>query len=403
MLKRTISVLLAALVLCPSALAHTATVADQGTQRYKTLRLTPEVYAAASADLSDLRLWDGAGEAVPYFLHSATWSQQVSTERYPMTRTDAFYMDETLYLDYAVTQPPQGRDVVATSVAFATRSTDFAKGLEILGSHDGVNWTPVGEDTLYRVEGKAKLETVLPGPQKYTHYRFGLSNNLEEISFDEVTLCYSAAAQETGYFLQQLRPSYTVAQDKSRTVVTIAGVKHLRLTQVTLETDSTFQRTASVLGQEKQLYHLSFGEASYVDTTMTLDRVLAPAEHLILTIENGDDRPIDITGIQVEYAADELVFEGGGGGPYTLEFDSASGRSAPVYDIGTYSAQILTQPMDRLEIQRVTLETPPPAPPPAPDYNWAFQLAVIVAALVLGAVILVRLRAGNGEREDGES
>ena len=375
--------------------AHVATVGNSGDSRYKAVRLTPAIYNNANGDLSDLRIYGDGGEDVPYFVNSGSWAEyEASKQSYPMSLTNAYDKDGSFYFDYAVSEIPD-RDVEATSIELSTRSSAFAKSVELYGSYDDVNWAFVQEDTLYSVDGMQKLTIELASPQKYTHYRLKLANNLERISFDSVTLAYSYYVQENSYFIESVEPPFEVEEIEKTTKISIGGLKNLRLRDITIETGSVFMRTASAtpLGVSKELYNLSFEGGSYKDTTIQLDWRSTTEDVLVLSIYNGDDRPIDVAGIAASYYADELVFEDDGSEGFTIGFGSGPETAAPVYDIARYKQDILAGGVGRLGIDEVFLGQAEEQG--QFDYRPIFNVVVVAAALGLALLIVMKLKGGK--------
>ena len=213
------------------------------------------------------------------------------------------------------------------------------------------------------------------------------------------------------------------------TNIYVEGLKNLRLSEITIDTGSMFQRTIKIpsLGISKELYNLSFGDTVYKDTTIPFMRNICGDDTLTLIIYNGDDRPINITGITVQYYADELVFEGSmdgdgvsdgvsygsidgdgvgdgsmdgdgvgdgvsdGSGAFTLHFGADSGIKAPNYDIVRYKDEILKGDIDRLNIRSIAIEEIQPEPPQF-DYRIVFNIVVVAVAVLLGLLILFKLR-----------
>lgn len=383
-------VLAAALLLGVPVYAQTAEVQSAGDRPYKSVRLTPEIYRGANADLSDLRVQNSAGKDIPYFIHAGELSRTQQSERYPMELLDAYTKDDAFYFDYALAEMPDG-DALSTSLVLETRSPNFAKDVTLFGSHDNRHWEHVQDDVLYSVEGKSKLEIVFAATQKYTHYRLRLANNLEKLTFDSVMLQYDQTETAQAYFRERLRPSFTTEEVGQDTLIHIGELKNLRLTDITLETDSMFlRRVTDPFGGSKELYNLSFERVAYQDTVLTLDQTRSSEETLTLKIINHDDAPISIAGVSVGYCADEIVFAAGTEQSFTLRFGDPA-ATAPVYDIASYKDQILQEGVDRLPVGAVTLEQTP-EPPKEPDYALIFNVVIFAIAALLGALILMRLR-----------
>ena len=386
-LSLSLSLCLVGFVLSASVLAHTAPI-ESGPTGYTAVRLPPEVYSNANADLSDLLIKDEAGEVVPYFIRKDTQSAQSQTEQHPLSLINSYVKEDAFYFDYQLKET-LGYDVLATSLVFATDST-FAKNIRLYGSYDNRSWDFVQGDTLYQIDGNRKLELTFTQPQKYTHYRLELANNLEQVSFHSAYLQYSMSTVERSYFTQSLTPAYTVKNEDKRTVLTLSGLKNLRLQSLTLATDSQFQREVEALGNGKQLYNLSFDNVAYRDLTLPLSGNSTTEDTLSVTIYNYDDKPIAVTGVTVSYYADELVFENKGG-RYTLHFSGDPAATAPIYDIGSYRTEILKGALVQTALGPITLEKAS-EPPKELDYRPIFNIVLLVITAILGVVILLKLR-----------
>ncbi|MCL2457161.1 MAG: hypothetical protein FWD19_06405, partial [Defluviitaleaceae bacterium] len=162
--------------------------------------------------------------------------------------------------------------------------------------------------------------------------------------------------------------------------------------------ESNFQRAAEIpsLGIRKELYNLTFDNTVYKDVSIPFNRNVIRDEVLTLLIQNGDDRPINIAGITVQYYSDELVFECVGDKSYTLGFGADSSVKAPIYDIARYKDEILKGDFDRLEIQNIFFEETPPEPE-LYDYKTIFNFVIITVAVLLGLLIMLKLRKSAGK------
>ena len=373
------------------AFADSARISISGENRYKSVRLTPQIYNAANSNLSDLLIKDAGGENVPYFINTGTQTTKASRETFPLTLINSYVMDDYFFFDYRLAAMRSG-DIIATSLEFSTRNTGFAKAVDVYGSYDNVYWEFVQSDSLYVVEGKSKLTIDFRHPQKYTHYRLRLSNNLERISFYGMYLVYSVEMVEESYFVESIIPEFAVEEKDKTTNIIIEGLKNLRLCDITIHTDSMFIRTTRALGGiQKELYHLSINDTSYTDTTLPLNRKISPGETCTVTIANGDDRPIHITGVTVRYYADDLVFEGKAGEVYTLEFSADPAKKAPVYDIGRYRNEILKGTIDRLALGEPYITAAEESPRTFPA-KIVFNIVIIAISLLLGLVIILKLK-----------
>jgi hypothetical protein len=376
------------------AFAHSAAIKVSGGNRYKAVRLTPQIYNAANEDLSDILIKDGAGGDVPYFIHTGFKNINASKETYPMELIDAYIKDDRFFFDYRLAAG-RNSDAIATAIEFTSQNADFVKSVDIYGSYDNVHWEFVQSDKLYSVDGIQKLTVEFIRPEKYTHYRFKLTNNLERISFDAVDLIYNTEISDEVYFIESLVPEFTVESAGQRTNVMIGGLKNLRLHDITVHSDSMFKRTAGApQGVSREIYNLSLYGTSYSNTTIPLNGQISQDETYVITIFDYDDQPIKINGITIRYYADEIVFEGGAGEAYTLEFGADPAKAAPVYDIVRYKNEILKGTLDRAALGEIHYSAVE-APPPERNYKALFNVVVVCIALLLGVVILLKLRERN--------
>lgn len=371
-----------------TALAHTATVENSGSGKYKSIRLTPAIYEGANTDLSDLRVLDETGETVPYFINTAYQTSYREANTYQMVMIDSYVKDEDYYFDYKLEHIPE-QDVLATELIFATSGNGYAKNVELFGSYDNQNWESVQTDVLYHVESNQKNNIVFQNPLKYTHYRLKLFNNLEKIEFTDVTLLYNVETFQRNYFVEEMPVKFDVETVDKQTTITLYGLKNLKLNSITLETNSTFKREAVFFGRRKEIYNLLLNDTAFTDTTLDADWETSTAEEAVITISNYDDKPIEINGITVRYYADEVVFEDRGGN-YTLQFGDST-ASRPVYDIANYKDEVLKGQIDPLTIKEVSL-TAAPEIPPEYDYRRIFNIITIVVAVLLGWVLLMKLK-----------
>jgi len=394
MFRRKVSVLLILIlaVIFTTAFANTATIENRGENRYKAIRLPSEIYNNANSDLSDLRILDASGAYVPFFVHSVYQTEYRETARYSMSLIDASLRYDNFYFDYALSEQFD-RDVVATSIEFTTNDSTFAKNVDVYGSHDNIYWELVQRDQLYRVGNHSKLEIVFNSPQRFTHYRLRLNNNLDRISFNTVNLTHSIATTQRYYFIESLSPEFRIEEDGRLTYIHIESLKHLRLSEIIIDTNSMFQRTVEVpsFGIRRELYNLSFSDVVYRDTSIPLNRNISRSDIFSLVIHNEDDRPINVTGITVRYYADDLIFEGGDNETLTLLFGADSDVRAPIYDIVRYRDEILRLDIDRLEISEIAFgellsETE------SQDFRMFFNIVVVAVAVLLGLLILLKLR-----------
>ncbi len=239
------------------------------------------------------------------------------------------------------------------------------------------------------MDNHIKTTISFAGPQKYTYYRFKLSNNVEQISFRRVYLEYNETQTEADYFLEEISPDYTVHEQGRNTEITVEGLKNLKLAEIIIVSDSMFKRMLVTPLGAKEIYHLTFGSETYQDTTIPMDWQISTEENFVMTIQNNDDAPIKINNIIVRYYADELVFDGSNSDSFNLEYGASEDKTAPEYDIANYKDLTLKQDMDALKITTIATDEKEEK---AVNYKWIFNVVIVVIGVLLGAIILSNVK-----------
>ncbi|MGL4853649.1 MAG: hypothetical protein ACRC37_00130, partial [Lentisphaeria bacterium] len=141
----------------------------------------------------------------------------------------------------------------------------------------------------------------------------------------------------------------------------------------------------------KVLYNLSFENENYKDTTIDLENNMVRSNKLELRIENKSDKPIKIDSIKIGYYADELIFRCKADDKLQLEFSGNIKNLSPPYDMNSYRANILKQPVDRLPLGQLETiichETKPPV-----DLKWVFNILVIACTIILGIIVIYKIK-----------
>lgn len=376
---------------------YSAEIVDQGENRYKAVRLIPEIYNNISENMADLILYDNNNEPVPYFINNFTESKDSAHKSYEMKLVNSFVKDDWFYYDYALKEA-ETEDVMATSIELSSNSTGFAKKLELLGGYDNLNWEKVQDDTIYDVDSNKKMVISFNDRKKYTYYRFKLLNNLEKVSFSVVTLNYDKTLKNKEYFIEALSPDYSIEERDNKTVIALKSMKNLKLNNITLKTDSIFKRSVNFNGSmSKVLYNLEFKNIKYQELTLPLNFYINEKDEAEVIIENHDDKPINITGVEVEYYADELVFKD----PetdITLKYGNNKIDTPKIYDIANYKDRILSEGYDTLSVRNINKAVASNAiNKPALDYKLLFNIVLIVITIVLGFIIFRKLKSKSDE------
>lgn len=372
--------------------SYNTSIDNKGSYKYKAVRLTPEIYNKVRENMADLMLYNKDNEPMPYFINSFVESGIESRKTYDLKLVNSYLKDQYLYYDYALKSYQDG-DVTATSIEVQTEKEGFAKKVEIFGGYDNANWEKVQDDILYSVDGNKKLEITFNSVKKYTYYRFKISNNLDKVSFSSVMLKFNKTVQKKEYFINSISPKFSTEERGNTTVVKIQGFRNLKLSSITLKTDSIFKRNVAFDGSaSKVLYNLDFANTSYRDLTIPLASYRVTADIAEIVIDNKDDKPIKVSGIEAKYIADELVFEGSKSSEYTLRFGNSEIQAPKNYDISNYRELILKEGYDVLNVKEIKAEPSKTPIKTQYDYKLLFNIAISVVAVVMGIIVFLKLK-----------
>ncbi|WHH60199.1 hypothetical protein [Petroclostridium sp. X23] len=371
--------------------SYSASIENMGDKKYKAVRLTSEIYNQIQEDMADLAIYDN-NEPIPYFINSFTENEIETKKIYEMKLINSFVKDEHFYYDYAV-QKPQNEDVTATSIEMQIDKEDFAKKVEIYGGYDNIHWEKIQDDILYNVGGSKKLEITFDGVKKYTYYRFKISNNLEEVSFSSVKVKYNTILQKKEYFTNTISPAFTIEEKENTTVIKVRSIKNLKLSSITLNTDSIFKRNVAFAGSaSKMLYNLEFENTQYRDLTIPLGICRITSDTAEIVIDNQDDKPIKVLGIEIKYLVDELIFESSESNEYILKFGNSEIQSPKRYDISNYREHIVNEGYDVLRLKEIKAESSAVPIKIHYDYKLIFNIVISVVAVVMGIVVFLKLK-----------
>jgi len=109
----------------------------------------------------------------------------------------------------------------------------------------------------------------------------------------------------------------------------------------------------------------------YTDLTIAVEPYRITSDTAELVIDNKDDKPINVEGIEIDTCLTNWYFEGSGSKEYVLKFGNNEILTPKSYDISNYKEYILDEGYDILNIREI-VELPrkePETKPPEYDYK----------------------------------
>ena len=308
--------------------------------------LPTETLNAARPALEDLRLYDSAGNELPFFIERPALAAKIVR---PAKSFQVSLNANTtvITLETGLTQPLDG-------VALETPAGSFIKAVRVEGSADGQRWqTLATAQPIFREpSGASQLRVAVP-TGVWPRLRLTVDDaRTQPVPFTGARV-FAAAAEATP---MELRPA-TIAErnaNPGETRLTLnLGAANLDVASVRIETDDPlFTRLVTLavpMVSEDAVREQSVGQGSVyrvaVEGQKASENLSVPLENrvpsheLILIIKNGDSPPLAISGVRMERRPVNLVFMARSAGNFHL-LTGNSRCPAPHYDLASLGADL---------------------------------------------------------------
>jgi hypothetical protein len=376
----------------------------------------PGVFAHASAGLADLRLYQGATET-PYVLRTA---EPVVSTSHSLSVLNLGKSGNQTVFDAAM---PAGS---YSDLQLNIDGHDFLDTVTVSGSQTqtSASRTKLGSFTIFDLtQQRLGRSTVLHLPQsdfRFLHFQIAgpiAPQNVTGLSVAEVP-----ASQPKYVMVVQTATGTQKGRDSVFEYTAPARTPADRILFVPGAQPSSFSRDVQVkvAPVERPPANDSTEPPQPVTATGNILRVHSvqdghriDEEHLTVdaprvdfdgpatwtvTIENGDDAPIQITSIRLEMTERDLCFDAAAGAAYTLYYGD-SALAAPQYDYAT-----LFVPAANAIAAQLRAETANPAYQPRPDmrpftekHPALLWISLILVMILLGVVAIRSVKATQGK------
>ncbi len=330
----------------------------------------------ARASLEDLRLYDDAGNEVPYLIeHPAPVAKKFK---------DVKSFQVTLNANSTVinleTDPESGLKSglanLVDGVVLQTPAIDFIKAVNIEGSLNGSDWQMLaqGQPVFRQTYGASQLQLSF-SPRAWTRLRLTVDDRRSPPVPFTGAFVHTATDQPAP---TESIPATITERDENPGETRLAlnlGAANLNIASVRIETtEPLFMRPVALAVPQisgNAIHEQSIGrgtiyrvaienQAPSENLSVPLDS-LVPARELFVFIKNGDSPPLAISSVQVERHPVYLIFLARQSGTYHLLTGNAR-CPAPRYDLAALG----------MNLQSVTLADVPISPPADnPDFHAA--------------------------------
>jgi hypothetical protein len=312
-----------------------APVQPQG-NGYQNIYLPPAITCHLAASGGNLRLLDSSANEVPYILSETKLVEEEASIVW-MARYEDDYWARWYSRSYF--QNPQ--QLKLDRLAIKIRNADVHQQFWLSGSDDMNRWYIIKENydynSHYDPQSTWNLLTIHFPPTDYKYYKVELKHHWRE-PIQIMGAGYYAYAEKQGHSQRIPDPEIRQSENGSQSMVDIQFNGPHYLDQVLFEVDgpelylrnATLQkRDAGGSYENVRAFQLSSKELNQLQ----LDRERGTQWRLL--IENKDDKPVRIAGIQARQRQQYLTAKLDGKGAYQLKV-AEEGLRAPEYDLAFF-------------------------------------------------------------------
>jgi len=374
---------------------------------FYALQLDPQVLAGADLGLSDLRLIASDGSERPYELRTESAQQSVepvTARLYNLSRVPD--LGTRFELDLGTSEE------MTSQITIDSSSADFRYQVTVEGSPEGRRWAILREGGAifdFRGDVSARSMMVLVPQTNFRYLRVTIHDTGERPL--KVTGATVAREVVRPARLLQLRPFEThIATDATRRATDVyvdlgLGRQPCSRAVVRFGDDNVRRQCEVSYRNDASAKWLPAGSGvifRYHTTTFTGEQTVVEfgevrARQVRVSVLNGDDVPLKVTGAKLYGIPRTIVFEWDPGQHVELYY-GADGARWPQYDLSTFLRYEQVVPRTGLSLgpQQDNPDYRPPRKPWTEERPWLLWTAIALAVILVGAMI-VRMMAKVGE------
>lgn len=380
---------------------------------YYAVQLDSEVMAGARPDLSDLRVVAG-GQEQPYALQ--TEADESTLQSVPATVLNLGLSPEgnTVFeIDRGPNAPPM------TQFTLDTASRGFRYNVHVFGSHDRQQWVALTREAwIFDSTGTtpSRDTAVRINPTDYRYLQVNLLDKQAPLQVRGVTCEREIVRQASRIELKPItrRITHNPALRTTEVVLDLGRESQPFDTVDLLFDDENVRRSVTVVGLPEPPSETNpvattpctgeifrYRSATYRGAQTRVRCAELRGRFVFISILNGDDRPLHVTGALVYGRPRQLVFRWQAA-HMSLYYGSASAM-APQYELPEYLRQQRIQARLALTLgpQAENPDYVPPRGPWTEEYPWILWIVITAAVIAIGLLIinLMTKAAGSGSRQ----
>ena len=319
---------------------------DVSTPGLVKLSLPIETLDAARAGLEDLRVYDDAGNELPYVVEHPAPANKI-TRRAQSFQTSLNPQNTVITIETGLTQP-------VANVSLDTPANNFIKSVQVEGSADGQNWRSVAQGkAIFRQPSGASLLNIELPPGSWAWLRLTVDDQRSQpIPFTgarvEAAAGESTPSEDVPVTIRDRQES----PGETRLALNLPAA-NLDLSTIQIDSpDSLFTRQVTLavpqIGEGSiseqsigsgVIYRLTL-EGKPVSSSLSVPlEAQVRSREVLLLIRNLDSPPLNITAVHVQRRPVYLVFLAKKAGAHYLLSGNAR-CAAPQYDLAAFGVNL---------------------------------------------------------------
>ncbi|MES1221566.1 MAG: hypothetical protein ABUT20_39060 [Bacteroidota bacterium] len=343
---------------------HTALMDRISKDGFYSIPITPVLSGYLKTDLSDIRIADEKGQWVP---HLTNWSLKNTIIHNVYVELPVIKKENTDAATIIVAGNTGKRNL--SNLFVIVKNTSASRKVVLSGSDDQKNWFTITDSLFLKasmiLENKPAFNIEFP-VVNYNYFKIALFNGESDpLNIQQVMSDVPGDSRITETFIENPASRFTQKDTAGFSVVRIEnpGPFHFNRFKISVSSPRFFDRRA-------RLYHNAAKESinSILHTAPTEEYVLSSrnadsyetpvlkSKVFYLLIENGDNPPLQITGVETNQVKKELIAYLEKGHDYKLFFDDSAAKE-PDYDLKKFR-DIIPDSLVQLSMDKIITVAP---------------------------------------------
>lgn len=436
-MRRSLSTLLCAILMSGAVFAQPEiepgdwawsrpiTVPEDAHSSFVRVPLTPEVVDGAQPSLQDVRIVDESSRLVPFVIQRPEVRDAPTVLWRPVDLINRTFNED----EFARVVLSFDDDVRKNRIKVELSGENFRRRALLEGSNDLDGWSTVHDSAwlfdITRPDGRYAVDTIDFPVNRFRYMRltvFNMADDPARIEIRSVQMAFTRPAPEPA-----LKPvdvhefSQELDEETNQTIIEMdVGYRHLPIASLALDiADPYFHRAYRLYGRNAEtetierrtetgrnpetrevpwrslrsgvVYRVQHSEK--LSEALILNDLSAPYRYLKLVVFNGDNTPLDVRDVYLSrHPLPVLVFESDAGADRLVGGNPEA--TAPKFDLARSVSAVHADELSEATLGPVTELKPDGPDRPWTERNrWVIWLALVLAAAVLGGMVVRALRS----------